>query len=150
MGHALTGLGQLDEASAAYQRVLEDWTQGYGWQLWFQAGPIRVALLKGDTKALREALPHVEEILCYWDAHPALRDVAFERFETCWACYRLLQALQDPRVPEVLERAYALVQATAAKLQNPEHCRAFLEDVAVHRDIVAEWERVQRESASHE
>jgi len=143
MGHALTGLGQLDEATTAYRRALEGsalWEKLF--RLWLRAGLIRIALLKGGTETLREALPQVEEILRYWDAHPALRDVAFERFETCWTCYRLLQALRDPRAPEVLKRAYDLVQGQAAKLQDPEHHRAFMENVAVHRDIVAEWERL--------
>jgi predicted ATPase/DNA-binding SARP family transcriptional activator/class 3 adenylate cyclase len=143
IGHSLTGLGQLDEAVAAYRRALEG-TQG-GLErdrLLIRAGLIRIALLKGDTKGLQEALLQVEEILRYWDAHPALRDVAFERFETCWTCYRLLQALQDPRAPEVLDRTYALVHTQATKLQDPEHRRMFMENVAVHRDIVAEWERL--------
>ncbi|MFN2285539.1 MAG: tetratricopeptide repeat protein, partial [Anaerolineae bacterium] len=143
-GHALMGLGQLDEANAAYQHALKGWDQTNG--IWFRASPVRVALLKGDTIALQEALPHVEEILRRWDAHPGLRDVGIERFESCWACYRLLQALHDPRAPEVLERAYNLVQATAAKLQDPAHRRMFLENVAAHRDIVAEWERIQQDA----
>ena len=143
LGHALTGLGQLDEAGAAYRRAMEDeWAWGGEWRTWIRTGLIRVALLKGEKEALREALPHVEEILRYWETDPTLHNVHFERFETCWICYRLLQALQDQRAPEVLERAYALVQARAAKLQDPAHRRMFLENVAAHRDIIAEWERV--------
>ncbi|MGC9395885.1 MAG: ATP-binding protein, partial [Anaerolineae bacterium] len=148
VGHALTGLGQLDEATTAYRRALEGsalWgLWGEQFRLWLRAGLIRIALLKGGTGTLQEALPQVEEILRYWDAHPALRDVAFERFETCWTCYRLLQALQDPRAPEVLERAYNLVQATAAKLQDPEHRRMFMENVPAHRELIAEWERTRQ------
>ena len=87
-------------------------------------------------------MPYVEEILRYWEADSALRHIPFERFDICWTCYRLLLALQDPRALEVLDRTYALVQAQANILQDPAHRRAFLEDVAAHREIVAEWKRV--------
>ena len=142
MGHALTGLGQLDEAAAAYQRALESKSYGGEWHFFSRAGPVHIALLKGGAETLREALPYVEEILRYWEADPTLHMVPAERFETCWTCYRLLQALQDPRAPAVLERAYTLLQNWATKLQDPEHRRMFLENVTAHRDIVAEWERV--------
>jgi tetratricopeptide (TPR) repeat protein len=142
VGHALTGLGRLDAAGAAYHRSLSQAELPSGWTLCRWAGLIRIALLKGGAEVLQEALPQVEGILRYWDAHPALRNVDFERFESCWTCYRLLQTLQDPRAPEVLERTYTLVQATAAKLQDPEHRRMFLENVTAHRDIISEWERV--------
>jgi hypothetical protein len=42
----------------------------------------------------------------------------------------------------VLDRAYNLVQSQAAKLQDPEHRRMFMENVTAHRDIVAEWQRL--------
>ena len=141
VGHALTGLDRLDDAGAAYQRSLSQLESPSRWTLCRWAGLARIALLKGRTETLQAALPQVEEILRYWEAHPALRDVTFDRFEICWTCYRLLQALQDPRAPEVLERAYNLVQATVAKLQDPEHRRMFMEDVAVHQEIVAEFEK---------
>ncbi|MBN2389674.1 MAG: AAA family ATPase [Anaerolineae bacterium] len=147
LGRALTGLGQLEDANAACQRALESsslWIEE--WKLWIRAGLIRIALLKGGTEAMREAMPHANEILRYWEGYPALRDVGLERFEVCWTCYRLLQALHDPRAPEVLERAYDLLQARAAKLQDPAHRRMFLEDVAAHRDIIAEWERRRNNS----
>ncbi len=143
VGRALTGLGQLDEARDVYQHVLGDglslWAE---YQILIPAGLAHIALLKGRTEALQEALPYVEEILRYWEAHPALRDVLFEPFEMCWTCYHLLKALHDPRAPEVLDRVYALVQAQAARIKDPAHLRAFLENVTTHREIVAEWERV--------
>jgi tetratricopeptide (TPR) repeat protein len=146
LGYALTGLGQLDEARAAYKCVLDEVGWILGWLFWLQACLVRIALLRGETTALWEALPLVEKLLRYWEKYPTLRGVPFEPFETCWTCYRLLQALHDPRAPEVLERAYNLVQAQAGKLQDPEHRRMFLKNVAAHRDIVAEWERIQQDA----
>ena len=90
---------------------------------------------------MQEALPHVEEMLRHWEKDPSLQGIINEPFEVCWTCYRLLLAMGDPRAPEVLARAHDLVQARAAKLKDPAHRCAFLEDVWVHREIVAEYER---------
>ncbi|MBN1581128.1 MAG: hypothetical protein JXA89_10525, partial [Anaerolineae bacterium] len=84
---------------------------------------------------------HVEEMLHYWETHQTLLQVIIEPFEVCWTCYRLLQAIGDPRAPAVLTRAHDLVQARAAMLKEPAHRRAFLQKRKVNRDIVAKYER---------
>jgi tetratricopeptide (TPR) repeat protein len=143
LGHARIGLGDLDGADDAYQRALEASSSLVeSLRLPPRVGLVRVALLKGGVEDLQEALPHVEGMLRHWEAHPDLqRGVPFEAFEMCWTCYRLLEAIGDPRAPDVLTKAYNLVQTRAAQLKDPAHRRAFLEDVRVHREIVAEYER---------
>ena len=145
VGRAMTDLGQLNEAGDAFQQALGvGYSRNPQYQILIPAALARIALLKGETAVLQEALPCVEEILRYWETDPTLYNVHFEPFETCWTCYRLLKALHDPRAPEVLERVYALVQAQAARIKDPAHLRAFLENVTAHREIVAEWERVHK------
>jgi hypothetical protein len=142
LGDALTGLGDLDAAGSAYRRAVEASSALKESHRWYpRVGLVRVALLKGAADALQEARPYVEEMLQHGEADPLLRGIACGAGEMCWACYRLLQALEDPRAPEVLARAYNLVQSRAATLKDAAHRRAFLEDVRAHREIVAAYER---------
>jgi hypothetical protein len=54
-------------------------------------------------------------------------------------CYQILRASDDAQAAEVLEAAYQLLQARAEKIEKEELRRSFLENVAAHREIVAEF-----------
>jgi hypothetical protein len=51
-------------------------------------------------------------------------------------CYRVLQANADPRAEEILCTAHNLLQERAAKIDDEELRRSYLENVAAHREIV--------------
>jgi tetratricopeptide (TPR) repeat protein len=142
LGDALAGLGDLDGAGDAHRRALQSGRALREYhRIRCRPGPVRVALLRGGATELREALPQVETMLRYWEMHPTLQGVLLWPFQVCWTCYRLLERIRDPRAPEVLSRAYHLMQARAAALKDPAHRRAFLQEVQVNREIVAEYER---------
>jgi hypothetical protein len=85
-------------------------------------------------------LAHTEEILSILETHPALRG-AEEPLRVYLTCYRVLRAVDDPRSGELLDAAYRLIQERARKIDDEELRRSYLENVASHREIVAEWEK---------
>ena len=60
-----------------------------------------------------------------------------------WACYRALQASQDPRAQGVLTKAYRMLLDWADKIDEEKWRRSFLENVPAHREILAEYERTR-------
>lgn len=138
-GHIHLSAMRLAEAEAAYVRTWElrqDLNQLHH-AIDARAGLAHVALAREDWVAAHE---HVAAILSYADAHPALEGVE----DTSWvylACYRVLAATQDARAAEVLANAYAYVQTQAAKIEDDALRRSFLENVAVHRELLAAYQR---------
>ena len=144
LGHALLSLGQLDQAADAYAQALTIRRALGDLDLVMEplAGLALVSLTQDD---LAQALTHVEEILSYL-AHSTL-DGADEPFRVYWACYRVLQATRDPRAMNVLKTAYNLLQAQAAKMLDADARRAFLDNVAVHREITRAWRAIGEPSS---
>jgi predicted ATPase/DNA-binding SARP family transcriptional activator/class 3 adenylate cyclase len=137
LGHALAGLGCPAEAADAYRQALtlrRQWGQHH-----LAAEPLaglaRVALAQGDPA---RALAHVQEILDYLDGHPALLGT-LEPLRIYMTCYRVLLANRDPRAGEILHAAYHLLQERAAKIDDENLRRSYLENVAAHREIAAEY-----------
>ena len=58
-------------------------------------------------------------------------------------CYRVLLANGEPSAGKVLGAAHRLLQERAAKIDEEDLRRSFLENVAAHREIVKEWEELQ-------
>lgn len=140
-GHALMSQGNLAQAAETYTRAL-DLARGYGERdliLETLAGLAHTSWLQGN---LDEALGYAEEILSYLEGW-ALGNMD-NPFWVAWHCYQVLQAKGDSRAQELLTAAYALLQRQAARLTDPETRRSFLENVAVHREIVRAWERHRR------
>ena len=98
------------------------------------AGLARVALVGQN---LGEAQAYVDEILGYLE-HNTL-DGTYEPFRVYMTCYRVLEAGQDPRARDVLVTAHDLLQERAAKIDDEEMRRSFLENVTAHREIIAAW-----------
>ena len=53
--------------------------------------------------------------------------------------------MQDVRAPEILAKVYDYLQTKAAKIEDDPLRRSFLENVAVHRELLAEYRRHQPE-----
>ncbi len=133
LGHALAGLGRLAEAAEIYRQALTLQRELGQANLAMEplAGLARVALAQGDVA---QAQAHVAEVLAHLEAHTV--DGADEPLRVYLTCYRVLSAAGDPRAHEVLATAYHLLQERADRIGDEGLHRAFLENVAAHRQIV--------------
>ena len=138
-GAILTAMQQFAHATAAFQ-------QAFGLRKRFilpitavlpLAGLARVCLAQEDRA---QALSHVEAILENVGTPSRLRHL-WEPFPVYLIVYRVLHANGDRRAGEVLETAHRLLLAQAAKIGSEDLRRAYLENVAAHRELVALWER---------
>lgn len=140
LGHAQVELGDLPDAVEAYRQALASRGElGDAHQaIEALAGLARVSLVQGDVK---QALQYVEEML------PQLETAALygtrEPLRIYLTCYHVLGANQDPRAAGVLAAAHQLLQERAANIADAELQRSFLENVAVHREIVSEFQLAQ-------
>ena len=138
LGHALTSLGRVAEGAESYRQALvlrRELGQSY---LIMEplAGLARVSLAQGN---LHLALAQVEDVLSYLEVHTL--EGAQDPFRVHLTCYRVLRANQDPRAQAVLNTAHRLLQERAAKIEDKELRRSFLENVPAHREIVREFAR---------
>jgi tetratricopeptide (TPR) repeat protein len=136
LGHALTGLERLAEASDAYQKALALWRElGPPNMVTYPlAGLARVSLTQGD---LTQAQAHAEEVLRHLDRDKT-RGGMVEPLWMYLTCYRVLRANLDPRAQDTLNTAHRLLQERAAKIDDEELRRLFLENVSAHQEIVRE------------
>jgi tetratricopeptide (TPR) repeat protein len=136
LGHARLGLGQPVAAAEAYRAALDlrralDQPHLAAEAL---AGLARVALASADLVAARA---HVEEILLFLQ-HDTLAG-ADEPLRVYLTCYQTLRAMGDTRSAQVLEIAHLMLRRRAAKLPDETVRLAFLDNVAAHQVIAAEF-----------
>jgi len=94
------------------------------------AGLARVSLAQGDVTS---AQARVEELLRHLES--GTLDGATEPFRVYLTCYRVLCASRDLRAPEVLTTMHTRLQEQAARINDEELRRSFLENVPAHREI---------------
>lgn len=137
LGHALAGQGQLTAAAEAYRRGLTIRRELGKHNVAMEplAGLTRIALAQRD---LSQAKTRVAEILAYLEEESTL-DGTEEPLRVYLTCYQVLQVTQDPRARDVLNTAHHLLQERAARIEDEELRRSFLENVAVHREIIAAY-----------
>ncbi len=133
LGHALAGLGHLDEATAAYKQALSVRRElGLpGLTIEPLAG---LADLSWAQEEPSQARAHVEEILELLETETL--EGTGDPFWVYLTCYRVLRASQDPRAPEILATAHSLLQERAARIDDQDLRRSFLENVPSHRELV--------------
>jgi tetratricopeptide (TPR) repeat protein len=140
LGHALTGLGDWTGAAGAYRQAL-DLRKGVG-QLYLVAEPLaglaRAAQAQGEPA---QAFAHADEILRCLEDYPKLEGT-MEPLRIYLTCYQALRAHEDPRADDVLHAAHSLLQERAHKIDDEALRRSYLENVAAHREIVAEFRRI--------
>jgi len=139
LGHALVGLGSLDEARDAYRHALSlVYEVGWAHQAMEPlAGLARVCLAQGD---LAQAQVHVEEILnCLEHRTRGNVYVLGEPLRVYLICYHVLRASEDPRADDILEEGYQFLQEQVAKISDEGERRSFLENVAAHRELASEY-----------
>ncbi|MGB0386518.1 MAG: ATP-binding protein, partial [Ardenticatenaceae bacterium] len=148
-GHARVGLGHLKEAHSAYQQAHTLWQEMQLPDLAIEAlaGLARVKLLEGKAQ---KAQHDIHEILPYLEKNPTLSG-AEEPLRVYLTCYHVLRANKKPashsnnnasRAKKTLQTAHRLLVEWAAKINDQNSRRMFLENVPTHREIIAEWERV--------
>jgi tetratricopeptide (TPR) repeat protein len=136
IGHALSGLERLHEAAHAYRRGLAIRRELGEENMAMEslAGLARVAIAQGDVA---QAQIWVEEILNHLTT--GTLDGTYEPMRVYLTCYRVLEASGDARSEEVLATAHSLLQEQAAKIENKEMRRSFLENVPAHRELIEAW-----------
>ncbi len=95
------------------------------------AGLAQAALQRDDVT---DALAHTEKIFAYFAAHPTQRgDPA--ALAASLTAYRVLERANDSRARDVLESAYATLQARAEKIADETLQRSFFENVRANREL---------------
>ena len=128
----LAGMKQLDEARRAYQRAIElcGGVEGASEAITARAGLAVIALENCDRP---EALVQVEMILSTQQADP---DAGSDQpFAIQLICYRVLDALDDPRAPGILARAHRNLLSYADGIADSALRHSFLENVPAHREL---------------
>jgi predicted ATPase/class 3 adenylate cyclase len=143
LGHALVEVGELAEAIEAYQQAIT-LMRGSGKHhraMEPLAGLARISLAQGE---LSRALSQVDEILRFVETRSPAKghalDGTIEPSHILLTCYKVLKANHDPRADAILTDTYNLLQKRFANIKD-EHLRnCFLNNVAVNREIVGEYE----------
>jgi tetratricopeptide (TPR) repeat protein len=141
LGHGLEGLSKWEEAGNTYRQAVAIYRASGRHDAASDpaAGLARVSLACGD---LTTALQQVEEILVeFKDGNVAGADFPLAAYLTC---FKVLEAVDDPRAQEILNTAHGLLQEQAVRISDEELRRSFLQNVAAHREIVHEFVRSQQ------
>lgn len=134
LGHALVGLGRLDEAAIAYDESLNirlDLNQT-ALALGVRAGLARLAISRGDTKG---AAAHARAILQHIEQGETL-DGTWEPLRIHLSAFEALRAAGDEAADGVLLGAHDLLRERSARIPDPDDRRLFLEAVPWHRRIL--------------
>lgn len=137
LARALAAQGEWDEAAELCRQAV-DLRRRLGQHslaVESQAGLAEIALARGD---LAQARACVEEILAYIES--GTLDGADEPPRIPLTCYRVLDAVHDARAPRTLIAAHGILQEQAARIKSAETRRFFLEEVALHSQIIAAYQ----------
>jgi predicted ATPase/DNA-binding CsgD family transcriptional regulator/Tfp pilus assembly protein PilF len=132
LGDALSGQQEWSAAQDAYQRSIE-LRKSVGEAHYILdplAGLARVALALED---LPLALEYIETVLVVEDGLEKSRG----SLDILFICYQVLRAHQDPRARNLLAQAHERLQAQAARIDDTELQHSYLENVPVHKEILA-------------
>ena len=133
MGHALAGLGRLEEAAAVYQEAITIWVgrNQYYRATEPRAGLARIALAYED---INWAIQQITPVLHHLENQP-LAGVD-EPFRVYLTCYHVLRAHDDNRAIPFLKEAYRQLQTTSARISDPHHQHCFLNHIPAHQALM--------------
>ncbi len=140
-GHALAGLGHLDDAELAYRRGLairEEVGQATK-AVETVAGLARVHLARGDVEA---ASALVEPLIARLDA--GALSGTFEPMRVYLTFIDVLRAARDPRADALETRAHEELMRHADRIGGDELRASYLENVAAHRALAARHAATQQ------
>jgi adenylate cyclase len=137
LADAQTALGNLDAADDAYRQALAIWQDLDLANMMPQprAGLARIALVRGD---MPQALEYAAQIT--GQRPEQMPEDADELLPVALTCYQVLQAAGDARAAALLRAAYIALQTRAARIDDPELRRSFLDRVVSHRSIVEAYQ----------
>jgi hypothetical protein len=99
------------------------------------AGLAEICLERGDpaqalghANAMLNSVPSIESLVYLWEPFPVYLTL-----------YRVLEANRDRRAAQALEIAHSQLLAHAARIDNEDLRRAYLENVPARREILALW-----------
>ena len=135
LGEAELALGHHEAAAEAFQRAeTVARATDVGGHHDAMAGLARVALARED---MATALELVERLLVARTSPEGIEG-AYARL-VLFTCQRVLAHAGDSRAVELLESVHAELQARAATITDAALRRSFLDNVPLHREIVAAW-----------
>lgn len=101
------------------------------------AGLVQVDALQG---AADQALAHAGDLFAYLEQDPDLSG-AQRPLRVYMACFQALRAAGDARAEALLERGYWLLMARAARIQDENARRSFLQNIPIHREVTQAFQR---------
>jgi len=133
LGNALAAADDWQAAEAAYRRALPLWEslQRPQREIDARAGLVRTAV---SQKNIPEAIMQTNKILNHLTEHSIYGILS--PFGAYLACVQALQAAGDPRANVVLEEGQRVLGETAVSIQNPLLRDSYLQNVAVHRELM--------------
>ncbi len=139
-GHALLQLGRPAQAAQVFQEALtirRELSPGSGASIDDLAGLALAALAQGQPA---EAERLAGECLAWIETHGlgGMESPA----QVYLACYQALQDSDPPRATRALDEGYQHLTQLAAAIDDLQLSRAVLEDVPIHRELIAAWQRV--------
>lgn len=140
MGHALLRRGQPAQAGEAFGQALairRELSPGSGAAIDDLAGLALAALAQGEPA---EAERLAGECLA-WIGEHGLGGVESPA-QVYLACFRALEGSDPLRAARALDEGHRLLTQLAGAIDDPQLSRAVLEDVPIHRELIAAWQRV--------
>ncbi len=133
LGNALAGLESVPEAVDAFEQAITLRRELGEHHLATEplAGLARLRLAQGDQAG---ALECVEIILAHLAGGGSLDDTE-EPLRIYLTCYRVLEAVGDPRALEILQTAHTLLQQRATVIRDEAQRESYLNNVPWHREI---------------
>lgn len=137
MGYAYLLLNDLSQAEMCFQtsiHIREELGQP-GMKMESLAGLIQVLLFKGDEVAAVQEVEGLISLLLNGDSLEGTE----EPLRIYYACYLVLQKVQDPRSQAVLQSAAQLLEAQVSRLQDERARNMYIENVPWRCAIQQEW-----------
>lgn len=147
LGHALTALGQYEEAKDSYR-------QAYQIRHELDQVPLSMEPLAGlaeitsRTEGADAALPQVEKISAYLKSGGTL-DGIDQPFRIYAICARVLMESPPPAGEKFVQQAYTLLQEKATKIQDAPSRESFLSNVPSHRAITDLYHKISSLKERH-
>lgn len=144
LGHALAGLGKLDEAATAYKQALRlrHKLEQYHLTIDILVGLADIAIAQGQKE---NALAYIEQILAlpHQTEMTGTNNLAWVHLKV----YNILTVLSqvNPNFTQhaqgILQKAHENLQQQVKNFQNGQQKRNFLENVQWHHDIMSIWQK---------
>jgi tetratricopeptide (TPR) repeat protein len=144
LGLVLEGQGDLEGAASAYAQAasLNEEIEQQHLALENRLGLARVALAQGRLAMALEPL----EVTLAWMATEGIKDLEFPFLAYLTIYHVLIAAGYTERARRCLTEAYDALMGQADKLETPSIREQFLENVAVHRQIVTSYRKLRTTS----